>query len=330
MNIKVLGLAATALLLLVLIAQTNEQPDESPQLLPGLKSALGDIERLSVKAPNAASDSLTLSLKDDKWVVAERSNYPIDFAGFVTFLDKLSKARLIEQKTAKQAFHAKLGVADAADDEEAVGRLLRIEAGEQRFEVIVGNPSRSQEGTFVRYPGEDQVWLASETLEVSSDPIDWIDPVAINISSGSIQRIEMHGNAAEPLIAIRDATTSELIVSGVPAGAELKYPGIVDSLTRTLTNLRVTDVKPYSAADDAADWQDAGLAVYELDSEVIIQARTLTTQAGDKWLQLQASGEPSAYSDLGRWQFKISDYVYNELNKTLADLLREPDPEVTQ
>ena len=86
---------------------------------------------------------------------------------------------------------------------------------------------------------------------------------------------------------------------------------MADSLTRLLINLRMTDVMPH----DEAGFAEPGRAkVVTLAGDVHI-VRSVSRDDG-YWVHLDSQPD---------WQFKVSEYNYNQLNKKLDELLKEDE-----
>ncbi len=321
MNPKLLGLAALAMLVTALLFQTMQMEEEvvAEPALPGLKAVLQGTERILIEPLYSDGSKLTLTENDGVWLLEEKGGYPVDFEGLVQFLDKLATAEVIEKKTAKKERHSALGVADQGD-EEAAGTRVVVESGGHTFEVIIGKESNFGRGSFVKHPGSDQVYLINKEIAVSANAADWLDAIVINIDSKRVERIEILGSPG--LVAERHPENGSVQLKGLPAGAELKYPTIADSLARTLVNLRFDDVLPY----DDATFEDAGLSRYRLDSGEEVEVRTVELE-DEYWLHLMLSNltpesELSSYQERSLWQYKISQYVFNEINKQLPDMLK--------
>lgn len=324
MNPKTLGLAALAMVVVALLYQTIpvEKEITNELLLPGLKEAVSDIDRVVIEPLDREENGLTIIQEEGVWQLAEKSGYPIDFERFLSFVDKLAAAEVTEKKTARREYHSTLGVADEGGEEE-IGTLVSIGSESESFELIVGNESGSGRGSFVRRPQSDQVYLVDQQIEVSPDAVDWLDPIVINIDSKKIRRVEIQGVSG--LVAERNPESGDIELKGLPEDAELKYPTIADGLARVLVNLRLQDVAPY----DESLWREAGVARYLLEGGEAVKVRTVKKD-DDFWLHLDTSqlgglSDLSAYKDRSRWQYQVSQYVFNEFNKTMADMLKSEE-----
>ena len=370
-------IAMLALLLLSQILPLGglQDEDDAKPLLPGLAAAREAVNRVLVTRLGQEDEQLSIVMGEQGWNLAEKSGYPVDITALIELLDAVAEARLSEQKTSKASFHPRLGLAaDGTADE--VGIQIDIQAGDEQFIFIKGIESSAQVGTFIRYPGEAQVWLVNRTFNASVNPLDWIDPIAINLDAERVLGVEMIREARVQLAATRGdipgaqvdaqidaqggdqsgdqggvqsddhggaqvagAARGELTLLNPPLDRELKYPTIVSSLARILVNLRFEDVSPY----EPKQWSKYGLARVETDSGAIIEARTRRL---DEQFLLHVQIDTSAITDvvrsapentaddvledlleqqkhLKKWQFVISEHVFNELNKTMDDMFKD-------
>ena len=114
------------------------------------------------------------------------------------------------------------------------------------------------------------------------------------------------------LKAVRDEKTGKMIIEDIPEGAELRYDTVADSLARIFINLRFDDVEPYRADF----FREPGETSVTTSSG---ESRTIRSEDidGTYWAQLDQD-----------WQYKVSEFTYNELNKSMQDMLKaEPGNE---
>lgn len=306
LNTKVLGLGAIAVMLLMLLAQqgADREPGESGKLLPGLDVQLESVTRVEI-VPADSGATMTAEHRDGVWIVLEKSGHPADFKSLSELLTSLADLGIAERKTSRTENHARLGV---AADGEGAGTLVRV-TGSDTFEVIVGKASEAR-GSFVRLAQEDQVYLTSAEVEIPDSAMSLIDPVVINIDSAEVMGVEISSQGSI-LKASRDTESGDMVIENLPEGAELKYETIVDSLARTLINLRMTDV----ATHDPARFD--GASVTRVNTASTEDIEVLSVKSGDAyWVHL---------SEKPQWQYQVSEYSYNLLNKKLEDMIKSGD-----
>ncbi len=303
MNMKIAGLFGIAVLLTAGLFQMNSAKiDAEPRLVfPGLKEQLSGLTSIKVINPNG--NSVSVIKVQEGWALEGKSRYRVDFLKLSRFLTGFSELKVVEEKTAIPSNHARLGVAGNGP---GAGTRLILSAGEQS--LLVGNDAPSL-GSFVRYEDDAQVYLTNKRVEASSDWIDWVDPVVINIEPANIQEVTISTRSAQFLSANRTEESGEFALQGVPSGRALKYATVADSLSRMLVNVRMQDVAPYNPVmfDDPSNTR------FVLNSGETVRVGTVIVD--DKfWMHIDRK-------DLADWQFEISELNYKELNKGMEDML---------
>ena len=310
MNIKVAGLFAMAVLFIALLFQINPgDVEESPRLVfPGLKVQLPELTGIKVLNPNG--NSVSLVKQQDNWVLEGKSGYSVDFSKLSRFLMNVSELRIFEEKTSISTNHSKLGV---ADHEPGAGTRVVLSPGE--YSLLVGKAALSK-GSFVRYAEDAQVYLTNKPVAASADWIEWIDPVVINIEPANVREVTIESPAEQLLFADRNDLSGEFELREIPAGRELKYVTVADSLTRLLVNVRMLDVEPYNPVifDDPSNTR-----LVLLSGETIIVRSVIV---GDRFMM------HIDRKNLADWQFEISENTYNEFNKSMESMLKATEADV--
>ena len=304
MVIKVAGLFGMAVLTAALLFKMSpDNAKDGPRLLfPSLKEQLSGLT--SIKVTNSDGNSVSILKEDGRWVLEEKSGYDVDFSKLSKFLVHFSEHRIVEKKTSIPSNHSRLGV---AGNETGAGASVTLMPGE--YSLLVGNEAPSQ-GSFVRYRGDSQVYLTNKPVEASADWLEWIDPVVINIEPANVREVKIATGPAELLLANRNEATGEFELLGIPAGRELKHATVADSLTRLLVNVRMLDVEPYNPLI----FQDPSITRFVLLNGDTIVVGTIIV-----------SGRFMMHVDrrsLADWQFEISEFTYNELNKNMKAMLK--------
>jgi len=293
-----LAVVATGLLL-----QGPEQggPNQDERLvLPGL-----DLDAVSGLELGRGEERVSLVLGEKGWQVEQRAGYPADFENLSAFLLQLSKLKIAERKTGKPENHDRLGVADTG---EGAGTSVTLIPGGQQ--LIVGAASSTGRGSYFRYAGDPQVYLADSSLDVEMDVLTWLDPVIINVDAGNVREVSIATQTAGYLSAAWDEESAALRVVNVPADRELRYESIGDSLGRLLVNVRLLDVEPYQDGF----FIDPTVTRLTLENGEMIEVQTV--QSGEEyWLHLN-------HDDKDAWQYRISQFSYRDLNKTMEDMLQ--------
>jgi hypothetical protein len=310
MVIKVAGLFGMVVLTAALLFKmAPDNAEDGPRLVfPNLKEQLSGLT--SIKVINSDGNSVSILKQDGRWVLEEKSGYDVDFSKLSRFLGHFSEHRIVEEKTSIPSNHSRLGV---AVNDPGAGASVIIMPGE--YFLFVGNEAPSQ-GSFVRYAGDSQVYLTKEPVEASADWLEWIDPVVINIEPANVREVKIATESAELLLANRNESSGEFELLGIPAGRELKHATAADSLTRLLVNVRMLDVEPYNPLI----FQDPSITRFVLlNGEAIVVGTIIVS--GRFMMHVERKS-------LADWQFEISEFTYNELNKNMEAMLKTAEADI--
>lgn len=291
-----LGVISTALLL--------QMPDQSSGFEQ--EKVFPDLVLDEVAAINLVSDSLMLSLtrSEDTWVVTEKSGYPASFESLSDLLHQLVELTIAEKKTAKRDNHARLGVADKGE-----GAGVLVELLPQGLSLLVGDRSASQ-GSYFRLGGDDQVYLSDAPIVVEQDMLHWLDSTIIDVDPESIRQVSISTEGAQFLSANWDEASGALVLNDLPDDRDLRYEGVADTLGRLLINLNFLDVEPYQDGF----FIDPSILKVTLSDGSMLELKTVRSGA-EFWLFLDQQ-------ETRQWQYRISQSVYDDLNKTMEDMLK--------
>ena len=291
-----LAVVATALLLRM---PQQSADGERQRVFPDLA-----LDQVTTVLLESEGQTFTMTRTDSGWRLEEQSGYPVSFEALSGLLVSLSELTIAETKTAKPEHHARLGVAASG---EGAGRVITLLPGGEK--LILGAQSASR-GSFLRYAGDDRVYLSDQPLEVDMDALSWLDSVIIDVAAGSVREVSVMTTGPEWLSARWDEESEQLVLDGIPEGRELQYESITDSLARLLVNVRFLAVEPY----EDGFFADPSVTRVTLDDGEIIEARSF--QSGeDYWLHVNRAPASA-------WQYRISQFTFREFNKTMEDMLK--------
>ena len=250
-----LGLIAAAVVALIIAIVINHSSapqsgvsEQAKPLVPGLKEHVNDVSGITLVG---AGNKTLLTLRRDKdgWVIAEKSNYPVDIAKVREFLLKLSNATLLEQKTSNPKLYAELGVDDVKEND-AKGVLVDIAGLPQPTKLIIGTYNGGGGGgTFVRRDGDAQSWLSNENLTVPKNAPDWEKRDLADIAANRVRAVTLTSGDGKTLKVYKDQSTdANFKIADVPKGREASSEFAANGLGSVLANLRADDV---AAAKDA-------------------------------------------------------------------------------
>ena len=163
MNARVAGILVVLLVVLggaALLIQ-REDADRRPQnaaalgqpLLKDLKAA--DIATIRIKDPKS---TLTLSKKEDGWVIAEREDFPADVAKVREFVIKMVELKVVQSEPVGEKDRARLNLDASSTQVEFDGAdgkpLVKLLVGKKLFRTEPENPEKAPgDGRFVALIG---------------------------------------------------------------------------------------------------------------------------------------------------------------------------------
>lgn len=250
-----LGLAAITLIAVVAASfAVLTQPTSAPvryvdePAFPALREDPDAVAKVTLKTADGSFSLLREA--PGRWVTEDRFGYPVDEDHVRALIVALSDMRLIERKTTRPDRYPRLEVEDL-DAEDANSRLLLLETADGRLlaEVYLGKQryrltGTEQSGTYLRRPEEAESWLASGSVPIEPEVVDWLERQIIDLDAENVQRIEID-RADEPgYVVQRDATGAPLQLAGLSEDETAKDQAELARLAGALTNLRLEDVQP--------------------------------------------------------------------------------------
>ena len=283
------------------------------------------------------------------WQLQQMGGYRADWSRLQTLLAALAQASILEPKTDKPEYYARLGVEDitAAD---AGGVLVRLGIGDQTKAILIGHQAQGRPGQYVRLQDSPASALVDRRLDVSTELLDWVDSRIVDINASEVAEVEIIHPRGESLLVTRisaDETDFDLV--GLPQDREIKSSWAVNSMGSVLSMLEMESVRP----DDSVDWSDAvkmrlltfsGMEIIadmvNVGEEYLLRlhaaypaANIVTKQASDpKNAQDQLDIERQAVDDVlnavedinqkvATWAYVISEQKYDVMVNKLENLL---------
>lgn len=310
-------------------------------LLPELKSQLNDIRRVVITGPGNQPIA-TLERGAELWTVAERNNYPADVGRLRKNLLALAEARIVEEKTSNPEFYERLGVQDLAD-EGAGGVQLTLAAEQELASVIIGQaPSGSSDYSYARRAAEPTSWLIAGQFDLPKTGGEWLDRSLTDIPAERIESVTIshpgqgtlrlsrpaRAPASSPDEAADSAASDSVLdfeVDGIPAGRELRYPGVTNSIAVALAELQLEDVTTRDAL--GSEPVKPVVARFVTTDGLVVEASAWKLADGTR-ITFLASGEGEAGKEadalnarLGGWVYTLPAYKTEQFTRRLTDLL---------
>ncbi|MFQ5995225.1 MAG: DUF4340 domain-containing protein [Acidiferrobacterales bacterium] len=255
-NAKTLLILAAITVMVVVAAIVSRQestaiPRQGESLFPKLMADIND----TVEVVGASKgNTFTLTRRDGRWVVKERSDYPADADRVQELLVGTAQLRRVEPKTRKPDLYAKLGVEDIDHEKSTSVKIaLKNAAGATLAELIVGQSrwskgDPSQREYYVRLPQDPQAWLVEGQIPEEKSPSKWLDDEVLGLDSARVREVSVtHADGHTVVVRRSDPKEDDFELVGLPKGAEVESVYKINSIGNTLTNLTLDDVKPAAA-----------------------------------------------------------------------------------
>ena len=330
-----------ALVLLIPAKTGRESAFEKHAMVPGLATVVNELDFLRLTA-GGGEIVATLERSDGQWRVLEASSYPADWTRLKGLLSDLSRAEVIEEKTANPEFYARLGVEDVSADD-ASGILIEFAEQTALPAVIIGNQASGREGQYLRLRDQEKSALIDRKLDVPGDRTQWLERTIIDIAESEVVEATITHPDGEVLGARKvSADDEDFELLNVPDGREAKSVWSVNSMGGSLAALNLEEVAP----DSEIDWSDAVLFSVMTADGLRLKA-DLVAHEDVHWIRLQATMAQStpdeaeqedevqsaASDDLAErvnqintrvnaWAYRIPQHKFDTMTRRMADMLK--------
>jgi hypothetical protein len=223
-----------------------------------------DIAAIRIVEPNA---TLTVQRKDDRWVIAERGDFPADVSKVREFVLKAIGLKVGQSEPLGDKDRARLNLDAAATrvefrdaQDKALGVLI---VGRKYFKREVENPEKAiPDGRFVALPQEaGTAYRVAEPLtQATVKTAEWIDRTSFQVEK--IKTLEVRYPGGDSWRIERAGDNAEWKLAGAKPGEKLEIPR-ANAASYSLSLLELADVAP-------KDLKDTGL-----DKPITVDATTL-------------------------------------------------------
>jgi hypothetical protein len=217
-----------------------------------LKAA--DITAVRIVEPKA---SLTLQRKDERWVLAERADFPADVSKVREFVLKVIGLKIAQSEPLGEKDRARLNL-DASgtrieflnSKNESLGVLV---IGRKYFKREVENPDRALgDGRFVALPAEaGTAYLVGDPLtQANAKSAEWIDRTSFQVEK--VKTLEVRTPAGGGYRIERSGDNADWKLAGLKPGEKLDVSR-ANAASYSLQLLELADVAPKDAPDTGLD-----------------------------------------------------------------------------
>jgi len=253
--------------------QGARRPDNAATLgrtlLKDLQAA--DIVTIRIIEPKA---TLTVQRKDDRWVIAERADFPADTGKVREFVLKVIGLKIGQSEPLGEKDRGRLNLDDPQKKPETAGTRVELKAadgkdlgvftvGRKYFKREVDNPAKAiPDGRFIGLPGEaGTAYLVGDPLtQAAANSAEWIDRTSFQVEK--VKTLEVRYPAGGAWRIERSGDNAEWTLAGAKPGEKLDISR-ANAASYSLQLLELADV----AAKDVADTG--------LDKPITVDATTL-------------------------------------------------------
>jgi hypothetical protein len=236
--------------------QGARRPDNAATLgrtlLKDLKAA--DIATVRIVEPKA---TLTVQRKDDRWVIAERGDFPADTGKVREFVLKVIGLKIGQSEPLGEKDRARLNLDPSGTKVEfkaADGKDLGVfTVGRKYFKREVDNPDKAiPDGRFVALPGDaGTAYLVGDPLtQAAAKSAEWIDRESFKVEK--VKTLEVRYPAGGAWRIERSGDNAEWKLAGAKPGEKLDISR-ANAASYSLQLLELADVAPKDVADTGLD-----------------------------------------------------------------------------
>ncbi len=319
-----------------------ETLSENTKVFPDLREKLNDVTQVKIVT---GQREMTLMRGTDGWTMKESDGYPAEVKSIQKALIGLADLVYMEAKTKKSELYAKLDLRDTTVDESRARHVSVSGAdGDLLADVLLGKtrynmPGTTRDGIYLRFPGEDQSWLAIGQLEASKSPSDWLKTDVTNIPGNTIKTATFTHADGERLTVEKATENSEAFtLLNIPEDKKLKFDTDPKNMATVLEELDLQDVRKDShfdfdkATGVTAEYQTfSGMTVKVQMIELTIEGAAEDEENSEAWIKISSSGsndearaQAKTISDhTSGWAFKIPNYKASRINKRMDNIIED-------
>jgi hypothetical protein len=332
-NLAVLTLLAVLTVAWAAFALWQQSAQMAPKhhphaFFPGLQAR--NVSRIHIASKSGTVD---LALKPEKgWVLTSRNDFPASFETVRQTLIGMQTLQALEPKTDRPEWLHFLGL-DAPPKGDGVLIALSDDKGHTLASLIAGKSedigdSSGGMGLFVRKPDSNQSWLAKSVFEAKSNPADWLEKKLFDLDRSRIRETDVTPFGSPAYVVSRaKPADSDFVLTVLPKGRELSYPGSPNGPGAALTGFTFDDIKPAKDVDFTNAWrvQSKTFDGLEVTAQIVKQGQ-------DIWATISAEGEPgkpaaakearAIDAKTAGWAYKLPAYKGQQLMSPLESLLK--------
>jgi hypothetical protein len=251
--------ARIALILLVLLAilgggalvYQHQEKSRRPENVGTLgRNVFKDLKAADVAAIRIVEpkSTLTVQRKDERWVIAERADFPADVAKVREFVLQALSLKVGQSEPIGEKDRARLNLDESGTQVEFVAAdgkpISKLIVGKKYFKREVDNPDKARgDGRFVALPDEPKmVYIVSDPLiQATTKTSEWIDKSSFQVEK--VKTLEVRRPDSGGYRIDRDGDNADWRLANAKPGEKLEVTK-ANAASYSLSMLELADVAP--------------------------------------------------------------------------------------
>jgi hypothetical protein len=231
--------------------ERNRRPENVGALGQNLFKDLKAAEVAAIRIVEPKS-TLTVQRKNERWVIAERGDFPADVAKVREFVVQALSLKVGQSEPIGDKDRARLNLDESGTQVEFAGAdgktLSKLIVGKKYFKREVDNPDKARaDGRFVAQPGEPKmVYVVSDPLsQATTKTSEWIDKTSFKVEK--VKTLEVRYPEGGGYRIERDGDTADWRLAGARPDEKLEVTK-ANAASYSLGLLELADVAPKGTA----------------------------------------------------------------------------------
>jgi hypothetical protein len=274
--------------------ESTGQAFKPVRMFPGLADRLPEVTGLTIESKGKMFT--VTRTRDGKWVLPGKGNFPADRDLVQSTLIALSESDLIDQRTSRKDWHARLDLGSPKDG--GAGSVISVLGanGAKIGQIVAGKGVEGfnqgdKTAAYVRRVDEDQTYVALGKLQLKANETDWLDKRFLDYDRSRVAYAALRPPKG-PAYSVKRATAGEenfVLENALPRGRTLRTEREPNGVGQALFNFTIEDVAP---AKDI-DFSNASFAAFRTFNGVTLSF-AIARKNEDYWVTVNATGQDQA------------------------------------
>lgn len=336
-----LSLIAIMLVGLATLALYRQEKASAPvptaeTVFPGLAHQLRSIAKIHIASQKGGAFDV-LFAPERGWILPQRANYPAAFEQVRKTITAMATLQTLEPRTARVDWLRYLDLDPPSSGGHGVLITLSDDQGNVLASLIAGKTqdigdASGLTGIFVRKPDSTQSWLARGTLQIPTEPAEWVDRTVLDLDRARIRDVEVSPAKGPAYSVLRDKKSdADFRLAELPKGRTLLNAQSPNGVAVATVGFTFDDLRPARSFD----FTNATRVTTRTFDGLIVTVRVIA-QGADHWATLSAEaapGRPAMEKEARRidartdgWAYKLPAYKGQQFMTTLESLLTPLGP----